>query len=131
MSKVSRTDPGTILSKAVEYHGFVYLQGVTAKDTSKDIKGPLYLKDAEIVKLECNIHPWMKGFIVVHDPRYCAVSAEDGSFEIKNIPAGTYKVNVFHEKFGNLDGKETHSIEIKAGETKMWKIRFGPKKPKK
>ena len=28
-----------ILSKAVEYHGFVYLQGVTAKDTSKDIKG--------------------------------------------------------------------------------------------
>ena len=39
MSKVSRTDPGAILSKAVEYHGFVYLQGVTAKDTSKDIKG--------------------------------------------------------------------------------------------
>ena len=39
MSKISRTDPGTILSKAVEYHGFVYLQGVTAKDTSKDIKG--------------------------------------------------------------------------------------------
>ena len=39
MSKISRTDPGTILSKAVEYHGFVYLQGVTAKDYSKDIKG--------------------------------------------------------------------------------------------
>ena len=39
MSKVSRTDPGAILSKAVEYHGFVYLQGVTAKDTTKDIKG--------------------------------------------------------------------------------------------
>ena len=39
MSKISRTEPGTILSKAVEYHGFVYLQGVTARDTSKDIKG--------------------------------------------------------------------------------------------
>ena len=39
MPKISRTDPGAILSKAVEYHGFVYLQGVTAKDTSKDIKG--------------------------------------------------------------------------------------------
>jgi enamine deaminase RidA (YjgF/YER057c/UK114 family) len=39
MSKISRTDPGSILSMAVEYHGFVYLQGVTAKDTSKDIKG--------------------------------------------------------------------------------------------
>ena len=39
MPKISRTDPGSILSKAVEYHGFVYLQGVTAKDVSKDIKG--------------------------------------------------------------------------------------------
>ncbi len=39
MSKILRTEPGAILSKAVEYHGFVYLPGITAKDTSKDIKG--------------------------------------------------------------------------------------------
>ena len=39
MSKITRTESGSILSKAVEYHGFVYLQGVTARDTSKDIKG--------------------------------------------------------------------------------------------
>jgi enamine deaminase RidA (YjgF/YER057c/UK114 family) len=39
MSKIIRTEPGKVLAKAVEYHGFVYLQGVTAKDPSKDIKG--------------------------------------------------------------------------------------------
>jgi enamine deaminase RidA (YjgF/YER057c/UK114 family) len=39
MTKIIRTEPGTILSKAVEYHGFVYLPGITARDTSKDIKG--------------------------------------------------------------------------------------------
>lgn len=39
MSKITRTDPNKILSKAVEYHGFVYLAGLTAKDTTKDIKG--------------------------------------------------------------------------------------------
>jgi enamine deaminase RidA (YjgF/YER057c/UK114 family) len=39
MSKITRTDPNKILSKAVEYHGFVYLAGLTAKDTAKDIKG--------------------------------------------------------------------------------------------
>jgi len=39
MSKINRTDPGAILSKAVEYHGFVYLPGITARDISKDIKG--------------------------------------------------------------------------------------------
>ncbi|MEI7710627.1 MAG: RidA family protein [Rhodospirillales bacterium] len=39
MAKIIRTEPGPILSKAVEYHGFVYLPGITARDTSKDIKG--------------------------------------------------------------------------------------------
>ena len=39
MPKIIRTEPGSILSKAVEYHGFVYLPGITARDTSKDIKG--------------------------------------------------------------------------------------------
>ena len=39
MAKIIRSDPGAILSKAVEYHGFVYLPGITARDTSKDIKG--------------------------------------------------------------------------------------------
>ena len=39
MSKIIRTEPNQILSKAVEYHGFVFLQGCTAKDPSLDIKG--------------------------------------------------------------------------------------------
>ena len=39
MSKIIRTQPGPILSQAVEYHGFVYLPGIVARDTSKDIKG--------------------------------------------------------------------------------------------
>ena len=39
MSKITRTEPGPILSKAVEYHGFVYLPGITARDTKQDIKG--------------------------------------------------------------------------------------------
>jgi enamine deaminase RidA (YjgF/YER057c/UK114 family) len=39
MAKIIRTEPGAILSKAVEYHGFVYLPGITARDTKKDIKG--------------------------------------------------------------------------------------------
>ena len=39
MSKIIRTNPNPILSSAVEYHGFVYLAGITAKDLGKDIKG--------------------------------------------------------------------------------------------
>lgn len=39
MSKIIRTEPNKILSKAVEYHGFVFVQGCTAKDPTQDITG--------------------------------------------------------------------------------------------
>jgi enamine deaminase RidA (YjgF/YER057c/UK114 family) len=39
MSKIIRTEPNKILAKAVEYHGFVFLQGCTAQTLSKDITG--------------------------------------------------------------------------------------------
>lgn len=39
MSKIERSEAGKILSKAAEFHGFVFLAGITAQDLSKDIKG--------------------------------------------------------------------------------------------
>jgi len=39
MSRIIRTEPSAILSKAVEYHGFVYTQGLVASDPSLDIFG--------------------------------------------------------------------------------------------
>ncbi len=39
MSKIIRTEPNQILSKAVEYHGFVFLQGCTATNLDLDITG--------------------------------------------------------------------------------------------
>ena len=39
MSKITRTDASPILAQAVEYHNFVYLAGMTAKDTAQDITG--------------------------------------------------------------------------------------------
>jgi len=39
MSRIIRTDANAILAKAVEYHGFVYLAGITADDTSQDMAG--------------------------------------------------------------------------------------------
>jgi enamine deaminase RidA (YjgF/YER057c/UK114 family) len=51
MSKIIRTAPSAILSQAVEYHGFVFVQGVTAKDLSKDIKGQTHEVLAEIDRI--------------------------------------------------------------------------------
>lgn len=37
MSRIIRTDPNPILAKVVEYHGFIYTQGVVAADPAGDI----------------------------------------------------------------------------------------------
>lgn len=88
-----------------------------------------WLKDPDIIEIKCDIHSWMKGFIVCHDPRYCAISGTDGKFEIKNLPAGKYKVNIFHESFGNYMKKDTIDVEVKAGApTNMGELKFEPKK---
>lgn len=51
MPKISRTEAGKILSKAVDHHGFVFLAGTTAADLSKDIKGQTREILAEIDRL--------------------------------------------------------------------------------
>lgn len=38
MSRILRTESTPIMSKAVEYHGFVYTMGVVPKDNTGDIK---------------------------------------------------------------------------------------------
>lgn len=53
----------------------------------------------------CNIHPWMTAKLLVRDNPYFAVTAEDGSFTIKNVPTGEEIEYVFwHEKAGYLGG---------------------------
>ena len=39
MSRIIRTEPNAVLARAVEYHGFVFCQGVTAQDLTKDVAG--------------------------------------------------------------------------------------------
>lgn len=48
--------------------------------------------------LLCNVHPEMEAFVVVCETPYFAVSAADGSYEIKDVPPGKYTLKIWHEK---------------------------------
>jgi plastocyanin len=56
--------------------------------------------------VSCNIHPWMKGRILVRSNPYFAISGKDGSFEIKNLPAGELDFIVYHERSGYVQDAE-------------------------
>ena len=61
----------------------------------------------------CNIHPWMKAYLVIRPNPYGVVTGADGSFEIENLPVGEeLEFQLWHEKGGyldefTLDGKKT------------------------
>ncbi len=63
-------------------------------------------------KIGCNIHPWMNAYLIVREDPYVAVSGSDGTFEIKNIPAGEHEFAFWHEKAGNL-----RDLAVKGGKT--------------
>ena len=50
-----------------------------------------------MVPVKCNQHPWMKAYVGVMKHPFFAVSAENGSFTIANVPPGTYTVVAWHE----------------------------------
>ncbi len=55
------------------------------------------------VKVGCNIHPWMSGYIIVRKDPYAAVSDKDGNFEIKDLPVGKeLEFVLWQEKSGYL-----------------------------
>jgi len=59
------------------------------------------------ISAKCSLHPWMTGFVAVFDHPFYDVTDANGSFDIKNIPGGTYTIEVWHEVFGKLEKEIT------------------------
>ena len=73
---------------------------------SKSLNGP------GLVRVVCNTHPWMRGYIIVTD-EMAAVSGGDGGFRLTDVPPGTYELRVWHETLKAASQK----ITVTAGQT--------------
>ena len=69
------------------------------------IQGMKFTKKFEnseiMVKMKCDVHPWMSAYIGVLPHPFYGVSGTDGTFTIKDLPPGEYTIEAWHEKYGS------------------------------
>jgi plastocyanin len=66
----------------------------------------------EAIEVKCDVHGWMHGWLVATPNPYFAVTDNSGNFKLTDVPAGTYNVEVWHEKLG----KSSQKVTVKAKE---------------
>ncbi|MFQ5877462.1 MAG: carboxypeptidase regulatory-like domain-containing protein [Acidobacteriota bacterium] len=80
-----------------------------------------FFPEPEVVGIRCDIHAWMSAWIAVSDNPFHAVTGESGRFELRGLPAGTYEVEAWHERFGSV----RRSVTVAQGEKREIEIAFG------
>jgi hypothetical protein len=63
----------------------------------------------EMIAVRCDVHPWMIAYVGVFENPWFAVTGDSGSFEIARVPAGSYTLVAWHERYGRLQQNVTVS----------------------
>src|SRR5262245_38217469 len=81
---------------------------------------------AGMVKVQCTDHEWMEAFVRVDPHPFHAVTDSAGEFKIDAVPEGTYKLGVWHERFGEQESE----VVIRSGEVTRIELHCpGPRTP--
>ena len=87
---------------------------------------PVLFDKVGIVKIGCNIHDWMLGYVYVTDAPYFAKTAKEGRAELDQLPRGSYRVRVWHPRMeGSEDRTVKHvSLEDESTVSREWKLKL-------
>jgi hypothetical protein len=94
-------------------HGFLdklTVFNVALPNQGQRIKKPL--KKSGLVRVECDAHGWMLGWVYVADNPYYAITSKDGTFAITDVPPGSYTLVAWHE----FTGAKEIPVTVKAKE---------------
>jgi hypothetical protein len=118
--KVANSDPTTHNVHPLPKVNREWNKSQTASAPAVEAKFP---RQEIMIAVKCNIHPWMRSYINVVDHPFFAVTGEDGSFQIKGLPPGTYTIEAIHEKLGakemsvTLGDAESKPVDFSFSET--------------
>ena len=79
----------------------------------------IVFKSPEILRVDCDLHSWMRGWIVVAEHPFYAVTNEEGEFVFENVPPGKYKLQAWQETLGRANqevtvaGEGTQTITVR------------------
>lgn len=84
--------------------------------------------EPERIKVTCDMHSWMKSWVVVTEATHWAVTDEDGAFAFEGLPPGTHEVEFWHETLGTKKGEIVVDDE---GEAEPIEVEMTKKKSKR
>jgi plastocyanin len=82
---------------------------------------PIAFRKPETIRIDCDLHPWMRAWVVVAEHPFYAVTNDRGEFALESVPPGTYTLQVWHESLGVVkkdvamsdgDGVTTVTVEM-------------------
>lgn len=74
-----------------------------------------------MVRIKCDVHPWMLAWAGVTEHPFFSTSDESGGFSIDNLPAGDYVIEAWHEEYGT----QTQDVSVGDGESATVDFTFG------
>jgi plastocyanin len=73
---------------------------------------PVVFDKPGLVVLGCNIHDWMVGYIYVTDDPWFAVSDAQGKVSFDNLPAGDYRVTLWHSALPDMQPRQGQAFKV-------------------
>ncbi len=80
---------------------------------------PIVFKKPEIIRIDCDLHPWMRAWVVVAEHPFYALTNDHGAFVLENVPPGKYTLQVWHESLGTVKKDVTVTDGITAVTVEM------------
>ncbi|KRT70257.1 MAG: hypothetical protein XU13_C0058G0006 [Candidatus Rokubacteria bacterium CSP1-6] len=68
---------------------------------------PIVFKEPEIIRIECDLHSWMRTWVVVAGHPFYAVTNDKGEFTLDNVPPGKYTLQIWQESLGTVTREVT------------------------
>ena len=78
----------------------------------------LHFARPERISLKCDLHGWMQAYVVVAANPYYTLTKNAGAFQLRDVPAGTYRLKVWQETLG----ESSQTVTVQAG--KATKVSF-------